>query len=280
MLLRSIFPAMHLEFQQPFIPQRRATPAGWLFFVLAWPCGDLAAQGLVHPPEPPELPFSYTEKELAALKEERELTFPVRQIRVRGSKLLTGEEIADAVYPFTGLGRTLEDLESARAALEKAYHKKGYQSVGVELPQQNGTRGIIYLVAVENAVGRLRVRDAKYHLPSQIKKNAPSLAEGTVPDFAKVQEDIVALNGWADRKVTPSLKPGIVPGTIDVDLLVEDSLPLHGTVELNNRYSPDTTPLRLNAGFNYNNLWQLGHSFGLSTQLAPERIEDAGIYSA
>lgn len=244
-------------------------------------CLDLPASAAETPPtgpdDPPPLPYSVPTK--AELEQQRDLTFPVRQFRVRGTKLLGAEEIADAVYPFTGLGRTLEDLESARAALEKAYHDKGYQSVGVELPQQNGTRGIIYLVAVENAVGRLRVRDSKYHLPSQIKRNAPSLAEGTVPDFAKVQEDIVALNAWADRKVTPSLRPGVAPGTIDVDLVVEDSLPLHGSVELNNRYSPDTTPLRLNASVSYGNLWQLGHTLGLSTQIAPERIEDAEIYS-
>ena len=238
----------------------------------------VAAEEVSLPVDPPPLPFSPPSKE--QLEQSRELTFPVRQFRVRGTKLLTPEEIADAVYPFTGLARNLDDLEQARAALEKAYHDKGYQSVGVELPQQNGTRGIIYLVATENTVGRLRVRDAKYHLPSQIKKNAPSLAEGTVPDFAQVQEDIVALNGWADRKVTPSLRPGIVPGTIDVDLLVEDSLPMHGSIELNNRYSPDTTPLRFNGSWSYNNLWQLGHTLGLSTQLAPERIADAEIYSA
>lgn len=230
------------------------------------------------PVDPPPLPFAPATAE--QLAQQRELTFPVRQIRVRGSKLLSPEEIGDAVYPFTGLARNLDDLEQARAALEKAYRDKGYQSVSVELPQQNGTRGIIYMVAVENAVGRLRVRGSEYHLPSKIKENIPSLAEGTVPDFAKVQEDIIALNAWADRKVTPSVQPGVVPGTIDVDLLVEDSLPLHGSIELNNRYSPDTTPLRFNAGINYNNLWQLGHSLGLSTQLAPERIEDAEIYSA
>lgn len=240
--------------------------------------GANAAEEASLPLDPPPLPFAPPTKE--QLEQQRELTFPVRQFRVRGTKLLTPEEIADAVYPFTGLARNLDDLEQARAALEKAYHDKGYQSVGVELPQQNGTRGIIYLVATENTVGRLRVRDAKYHLPSQIKKNAPSLAEGTVPDFAKVQEDIVALNGWADRKITPSVRPGIVPGTIDVDLLVEDSLPMHGSIELNNRYSPDTTPLRFNGSWSYNNLWQLGHSLGLSTQLAPERIADAEIYSA
>lgn len=230
------------------------------------------------PDDPPPLPFPpATEEQLA---QERDLTFPVRQFRVRGAKLIEPAEIAEAVYPYTGLARSLEDLEAARAALEKVYRDKGFQTVSVELPQQNGTRGIIYLTVVENAVGRLRVRDAKYHLPSKIVENAPSLAEGSVPNFNEVQRDIVALNKWSARKVTPSLNPGVVPGTIDVDLTVEDSLPLHGSIELNNRYNPDTTPLRLNAGFNYDNLWQLGHSFGLSTQIAPERIEDAEIYSA
>lgn len=209
---------------------------------------------------------------------------PVRinilQIRVRGAKLLTGEEIASAVYEFTGKNRTLEDLEAARLALESAYREKGFQTVAVEVPEQNGTRGIIYMDAVENSVGRLRVRGSKFHLPSAIKRAAPSLAEGTVPNFNQVQEDIMALNAWPGRRVTPVVQPGKRPGTIDVDLNVEDEFPLHGSIELNNRYSPDTTPLRLNASLSYNNLWQLGHSIGFAAQLAPERIEDAEVYSA
>ncbi len=204
----------------------------------------------------------------------------ILQIRVRGAKLLTGDEIASAIHDFTGPNRTLEDLEAARAALEEAYRKKGYQTVSVEVPQQNGTRGIIYMDAVENAVGRLRVRGSRYHLPSAIKRAAPSLAEGTVPDFNKVQADIIALNAWPGRRVTPTVLPGKRPGTIDVDLNVEDESPLSGSIELNNRYSPDTTPLRLNASVSYNNLWQLGHSLGFAAQVAPERIEDAEVYSA
>jgi hypothetical protein len=38
-------------------------------------------------------------------------------------------------------------------------------------------------------------------------------------------------------------------------LNVDDTLPLHGGVELNNRYSPNTTPLRLTASAQYNDLW-------------------------
>jgi hemolysin activation/secretion protein len=208
-----------------------------------------------------------------------ETTFYVRQFRVRGANKLNPAEIESAVYPYMGPARNLGDLESARQALEKAHHAKGFQTVGVELPQQNGTRGIIYLDVKENEVGRLRVKGAKFFLPSEVKRAAPSLAEGKVPDFNEVQKDIVDLNGWADRKVTPSLRPGIDENTVDVDLTVEDKLPLHGSIELNNRYSPDTTPLRVNGSISYGNLWQKGHSIGFSTQLAPERIEDAEIYS-
>jgi hemolysin activation/secretion protein len=204
----------------------------------------------------------------------------VRQIRVRGATVLDAAAIETAVYPYLGPGRTLADLEAARAALEQAHKELGYQSVAVEIPPQNGTRGIIFMDVVESRVGRLRVRGAKYFMPGDVKRAAPSLAEGKVPDFNRVQEEIVGLNKLADRRVTPDLRPGAEPGTVDVDLLVEDKLPLHGSIELNNRYSPETTELRLNGAISYNNLWQLGHSAGIAGQWAPERLADAEVYSA
>jgi hemolysin activation/secretion protein len=60
---------------------------------------------------------------------------------------------------------------------------------------------------------------------------------------------------------------------------VEDSLPLHGSVELNNRYSPNTTPLRLDASLRYDNLWQAGHTIGAAFQIAPQDANDALVYS-
>jgi hypothetical protein len=39
------------------------------------------------------------------------------------------------------------------------------------------------------------------------------------------------------------MRVGATPGTVDVDLNVKDQLPLYA--ELNNRFSPNTTPLRL-----------------------------------
>ena len=207
-------------------------------------------------------------------------TLTILEYRVIDSRTLPHAEVEKAVYGYLGPGRTEEDVERARAALEKAYRDLGYQTVSVNVPPQRPTRGIIVLRVTEAPVGRLRVSGSRFYSIEQIKKMAPSLAEGTVPNFNDVQRDIIALNQLGDRQITPSLKPGAVPGTVDVELTVKDKLPLHGSIELNNRYSANTTPLRLDLSARYDNLWQLGHTIGLGFQIAPQRPSDALVYSA
>ncbi len=208
-----------------------------------------------------------------------EPTLFIREYRVEGVKKLSREEIGETVYPFLGPGRTSQDVEAARAALEKAYKDKGFQSVEVQVPAQDARFGVIRVEVVEATVGRLRVHGSRYFSLAEIKRKAPSLAEGQVPNFNEITRDIVGLNTVPDRRVTPTLRPGVVPGTVDIDLNVKDTLPLHGSVELNNRFSADTTSLRVNASASYNNLWQLGHTIGASVQIAPERTDDAKVFS-
>ncbi len=203
----------------------------------------------------------------------------IQEYRVTGTKHLTEQEVGEAVYPFLGPERTPDDVEQARAALEKAYRDKGYQTVTVEVPQQHIRRGVVMLKAVENKVGRLRVKGSRFFDQDDIKRKAPSLAEGKVPNFNDVTRDILALNTLADRRVTPELRPGVEPGTVDIDLVVKDTFPLHGNVELNNRASPDTTDLRLNGSVSYNNLWQRGHSVGASFQISPQDRDEVKVLS-
>jgi hemolysin activation/secretion protein len=204
----------------------------------------------------------------------------IQEYRVRGNTKLMPIDIEKAVYPFLGPGRSENDIEQARQGLEKAYRSLGYQTAYVEVPRQTGARGVIFLNVVEAPVGRLRVKGAKYFLPSKIKQQAQSMAEGAVPNFNEVQKDIVALNRWRDRKITPELRQGVVPGTVDIDLIVEDKNPFHGNLELNNIHNTDTVPLRLNGSLSYSNLWQLGHTIGTSFQVAPEKPSDGTVLSA
>lgn len=206
----------------------------------------------------------------------------IREYRVEGAHRLDRREVERVVYPYLGPGRALEDVEGARAALEKAYRNAGFQTVTVNVPEQSEQavrRGIVVLQVEETTVGRLRVRGARYFLPSDIVKHAPSLCEGGVLDFNDVTRDLVALNRNADRRITPSVRPGVEPHTIDIDLEVKDTLPLHGSLELNNRYSEDTTHLRINGAVSYDNLWQANHSAGFSFQVAPEDVGEVNVFS-
>ena len=163
----------------------------------------------------------------------------VREIRVQGATVLPAAEVQRAIYPYLGPGRTLDDVESARAALEKLYQDNGYQAARVEVPPQQARRGVVFLKVTEGRIGRLRVTGSRYSDIEQIRDGAPSLQEGKVPDFDDISRDVVALNQRSDRRITPELKPGSEPGLLDVDLKVEDRVPVSASAELNNRYSAE-----------------------------------------
>jgi hemolysin activation/secretion protein len=205
--------------------------------------------------------------------------FDILEFVVDGNTVLDVPTVEETVYPFLGEARTADDVDKARDALQGLYQKRGYQTVQVSIPQQGVDTGVIHLQVVENAVGRLRVVDSKFHLPSEIKATAPSVAEGEVVNSSAVQKDIVALNQQASLKVTPQLKPGAAPGTVDVDLKVEDTPPWHASVEINDFHNESTSPLREITTVSYDNLWQLGHSVSLSYQVAPENLADSKVFS-
>lgn len=205
--------------------------------------------------------------------------FDIDEFRVEGADSLPQIDVETAVYPYLGPGRSAADVEKARTALEKAYHDKGLQTVGVAVPQQDATRGFIVLKVTENRVGNVRVKGSRYFDLAKIKKGAPSLQEGALPDIKDVTQDLTGLNRWADRRVTPAFRAGVTPGTVDVDLNVDDTFPLHGSAELNNRQSPSTTPLRETYTAHYDNLWQRGDSFTVTYQDAPLNRKDAQVVS-
>lgn len=206
--------------------------------------------------------------------------FDVFEYRVEGATLLPVVTVEQAVYPHLGEQKTIADVEKAREALEKAYHGAGYLTVLVSIPQQKVDGGVVRLTVTEAPVERLRVVESRYFSLGEIKAGVPELAEGAVPHFPQMQKELAALNKSADRRITPVLRPGKTPGTVEVDLKVQDRLPLHGNIELNDRYSQDTTRTRLTASLRWDNLWQKQHGFGLAVQTAPENPDESRVFSA
>ena len=186
-------------------------------------------------------------------------------------------EIERAVLPFLGEKKLIADVEAARKALEDAYQRLGYQTVFVDVPEQRIADGVVRLRVLEGRVERLRIVGNRYFTQGEIRATVPAFAEGSVPDFNAVQTQLGNLNRVADRQVTPVLRPGRTPGTVEVELAVKDQVPLHGEVELNNRSSAFTSATRLSAGLRWDNLWQQQHSAGLSIQTAPQATDEVKV---
>jgi hemolysin activation/secretion protein len=212
-------------------------------------------------------------------------TFDIWEFAVAGNTTLESRVIEKTVYPFLGPGRSVGDVDKARAALEKRYQDEGYGTVVVNIPEQDVVQGLVRLEVIEGKVDRLVVSGATYFSPDRIRAGAPSLAQGSVPLLPQVQKELVQLNaGSSDRRITPVLRPGRYPGTLEAELKVDDELPVHGSLEVNNRYTRDTTRTRVTATASYDNLWQRQHSASIGYQTAPENTDDVtvlfGTYSA
>ena len=208
--------------------------------------------------------------------------FDILEFVVQGDTVLGTAAIERAVYTFMGVQRNAADAEGARKALEKAYQDAGFLSVNVVLPPQqvDQSGGELRLLVVQSPVEKLRITGAQYSVPSRLRKALPNLAPGVVPNFNEMQEELALLaRANSDREITPIIAAGDQPGSMNVELKVQDSLPLHASVEINNKQSQNTVAGRVEAAISYDNLFQRGHSVGLNWIYAPRRPADANILS-
>ncbi len=208
-------------------------------------------------------------------------SFSILEYRVLGNTVLDVRSVEKAVTPFLGPNRSFTDVEGARAALEAAYHDHGFGTVFVDIPEQTVDDGIVRLRATEGRLHAATVSGAQYYSERQIKNAIPAASTGTVPDLNALQTQIGAVNAQApDRSITPVLKAGPTPGTVDLALTVDDHLPFHGSLELNNQYTPNTKPLRLVGYVSYDNLFGALHSLSMQYQSAPQATKEAGVFAA
>jgi hemolysin activation/secretion protein len=256
-----IFPALALALALQIVPVNAVAQDA---VAPAWPASSSpVAQPSPQPPAPPADP-----------------AFDILEYQIEGNTVFSAREIERAVTPFLGEKRHFSDVEGARKALEDAYQRAGYQTVFVDIPEQRVAGGVVRLHVLEGKVGQARVSGSRYFSLGEIRAGAPQFTPGSVPDFGQVQQEMAQLNKLPDRQVSPILTPGRVPGTIDVNLSVKDTLPFHGDIEDDNHASPFTTANRTSASLHYDDLWQRQHSLAINYQVAPSNPAETNVVYA
>ena len=206
------------------------------------------------------------------------VTFDIRAFQVRGNKLLPPDTVERAIYPFMGPGRSEADVEAARAALQKAFEDAGYVAVSVFIPEQSVAGGILQLEVQPQAIGQVQIAGDTKNADA-VRAQAPSLTPGQTPNIAEFQRDVIAMNQKPNRRVTPELRAGVAPGTLDVVLTVEESSAFHASAEINNFSSAATTDLRVSGTLRYDDMWGRGDSLSITSQTAPRRPADGTVLS-
>lgn len=208
------------------------------------------------------------------LAEGEMVSFEIQMVEITGNKIIHDDLLQREVKPFIGKNKTAQDVEKARVVLEKFYHKRGYPTALVNIPEQTIDNGILQLEVIESKVRRVRVTGNRYFTRETLLKQMPAFMPGEVLYMPRVKEQLARVNRNSDLKVAPILMPGKKLGTIDVEFKVKDKLPLHGSLELNNRSTHSTTDLRLNGMLRYDNLWQKEHSIVMQYQTSPEETDE------
>jgi len=207
--------------------------------------------------------------------------FEVAEYRVLGNTVLSPIEVEKVLYPLLGTGKTIGDVDKARATLENRYHELGYGTVFVDIPEQDVTNGVVRLKVTEAKLEKARVTGARYFSAKEIREALPEAKPNVVLHIPDLQAQLAALNAQTpDRGVTPVLKAGTRPGTVDLALTVQDKLPLHGSLELNNQNSIDTTDLRAVASLSYDDLFGRLDSLSLQYQTSPEDTDEVKVWAA
>jgi hemolysin activation/secretion protein len=207
--------------------------------------------------------------------------FDVNEIRVLGNTVLPPVDIERVVYPFVGPSKTIDELNGARSALENAYHRSGYGTVFVDLPEQELVDGLVRLKVTEGRLQSVHISGARYYSNRHILAGIPEASRGTVPNLTKLQEQIGQVDAASDeRSVVPVLKAGSQPGTVDLALHVQDRLPLHASLEVNNQQTEGTRPLRGLVSLSYDNLFDRLDQISVQYEDSPQQSDQVGVVAA
>ena len=133
---------------------------------------------------------------------------------------------------------TTDEISAFRDRLLKALQEEGYVFASVEIPTPPWGQGFFVALVDCGPLGNVTVKNAgTYYSQSQIIEKLSNREDRF--NYAVIRNQLADLNNGGDVKVDATLKPVIRHGRryIDAEVEYEDSLPIHGGIEINNSTS-------------------------------------------
>lgn len=199
-------------------------------------------------------------------------------VTVTSLPLLTG--IDPELAAFVGKPLTVGDLNKITQVIVAWYRAHKRPVVEVSYPEQNLDSGVLQAVVSEYRVGKVTVRGNRW-FSSEMMQKEMGLKSGDPIDLDQMRAGLDRLNANPFRGANAVMVRSDVPGATDIDLKVDDRLPLRLYTSYDNTGLPVTGRERYSVGLNWGNAFgwddQFSYQFSTSPDLWRTRNRGAGL---
>lgn len=199
--------------------------------------------------------------------------FAIRGFEVEGENPLDPAETSRVLAPYVRPDATLEILQQATAALEKALRDRGFGLHRVALPPQE-VGATVRLAIVRFTVGKVDFQGRERYGEENIRRSLPELREGASPNFRRLAIQTAIANENPNKQVQVGLRESEEPDKIDATVTVREQRPWTFGLSLSNAGSATTGRDRFTATAGHTNLFDRDHHFVGAYTTSLERPED------
>ena len=190
-------------------------------------------------------------------------------VRISGVPMLDNPSFRARIAKFIGQSLNFDLVNAVAAETARYFKEHNHPVVSVVAPRQDVTDGVVKYLVTEARLGVVRITGNR-HFKSSLFKTG--LSPGGPIVMSTLENDSAFYGRNPFRSVTAEMSPGQHPGETDVVLRVQDQFPLRVFAGYDNSGVQSTGEHRLFTGFNYGNLFGLGHElsyqFSSSTDFA------------
>ncbi len=209
-----------------------------------------------------------------------QVRFDIARFDVAGNTLLPAAEVQAALAPHAGRARDFGDVQRALEALEALYHARGWNTVTVQLPEQELEGGVVRLNVIQARVRQVQVGGNKYVSEANVRAALPALRPGATPNLKDVSSNLRLANENPARRLKLNLAGADVGDDIDARVEVEDERPWKVMLNVDNSGTEATGETHAGVLLQHANLWGRDHVGTLQYTTTSQHPDRVGVWAA
>jgi hemolysin activation/secretion protein len=173
---------------------------------------------------------------------------------------------------YLGRAASLGDLGRITARLVEDLSAQDRPVVDVLVPEQDVTEGVIRFQVIEGRLGRVRFEGSDDRTATRLERNV-RLAPSSPIRSSAVLDELSWIQRYPFRRASAVFEPGSEPGTTDLVLMLEESVPFRPFAGYENTGTKATGVDRMIAGFHLGNVAGMDDVLSVQSSVACDPSE-------